>query len=101
MIGRGPWSGKRVGNSKVDNEQERLIQEEFDEALALFEALDLDRCSLDRLFPELSAAEQVLELHALEGRVGEGYQFVVIDEVQDLTPLELAGALKIAKSWST
>ncbi len=101
VIGRGPWSGKRVGNSKVDNEQERLIQEEFDEALALFEALDLDRCSLDRLFPELSAAEQVLELHALEGRVGEGYQFVVIDEVQDLTPLELAGALKIAKSWST
>lgn len=35
------------------------------------------------------------------GGAHTAYDFVVIDEVQDLTPLELASALKVAQSWSS
>lgn len=100
VIGRAPWSMKRVGDNKESDEQEQLIQEELKETIQLFNALDLDHERLGSIFPELYAASQLSDLGQEVGQ-GEGYSFVVIDEVQDLTPLELQGALQIAQSWSS
>lgn len=101
LIGRAPWSSERVGESKLDNEQERMIQDELVDVKSLFDALDLTQESLETLFPELSAAGQILELALGENALESGYEFVVIDEVQDITPLELAAAIKVSKHWSS
>ena len=53
------------------------------------------------MFPELSAATELLKRSLDQTHQSKSYQFVVVDEVQDITPLELSAALKVAKHWST
>ena len=45
LIGREPWSCSRVGDSKLDNEQERLIKKSSKMQRALYEALELQRAA--------------------------------------------------------
>lgn len=105
VIGRAPWKMTRVGAGKANDEQDRLIQNELQEALRLYEALKLSEDQIHQVFPELSAAQKVMNIDQESLFFGQSastkYDFVVIDEVQDLTPLELQAALGIAQALSS
>ena len=105
IIGRAPWQMKRVGAEKTSDEQDRLIQSELQEALRLYEALQLSKEQINEIFPELAAAQQIslstIDLDCSKQNSPTKYDFVVVDEVQDLTPLELQAALNIAQALSS
>lgn len=104
VFGRSVWQMKRVGDVKSNDEQDRLIQDELKDAVRLYEALNLSDEQIKYVFPELQAAKQVAELEQdlafPSETLSSKYAFVVVDEVQDLTPLELKASLDIAQALS-
>jgi hypothetical protein len=98
IIGRADWEYKRVGNSKQNDEQEDLIQNELKDAHTLYQALQFTHDQMAYIFPELYAAHQVCQTTLKSS--SQSYQQFVIDEVQDLTPLEIEATLKILQHWS-